>query len=114
MAQLMSRVELTRNGGTRRIVPTLLLVATMLAADPNHFFQEGSISMVKNASADEMRKATRDKTTPPARDPAIAVAEEYQAARQRGTAQALELFIARHPDSAYAEMARADLRVLSR
>jgi hypothetical protein len=86
----------------------------MLALDPNHFLQKGNISMVKNASADEMRKATRDKTTPPARDPEIAVAEEYQAARQRGTAQALELFIARHPDSAYAEKARADLRLLSR
>lgn len=114
MGKLMSRVELTRNAGNRRIVPTLLIVATMLGLDPNHFLQKGSISMAKNASADEMRKATRNKTTPPARDPEIAVAEEYQAARQRGTAQALELFIARHPDSAYAEKARADLRLLSR
>ena len=110
----MSPVELTRHGGTRRIVPTLLIVATMLALDPHHFLQNGSTSMVKVASADEIRKATRDKTTPPARAPEIAVAEEYQAAQQRGTAQALELFLARHPDSAYAEKARADLRLLSR
>ena len=114
MAKLISRVELTRNAGNRRIVPTLLIVATILGLDPNHFLQEGSISMAKNASADEMRKANRDNTTPPARDPEIAVAEEYQAARQRGTPQALELFLARHPDSAYAEKARADLRLLSR
>jgi hypothetical protein len=114
MGKLMWRVELKRNAGNRRIVPTLLIVATMLGLDPHHFLQKGSISMAKNASADEMRKATRDKTTPPARDPEIAVAEEYQAARQRGTAQALELFIARHPDSAYAEKARADLRLLPR
>jgi hypothetical protein len=51
---------------------------------------------------------------PPARDPAIAVAEEYQLARQQGTVQALELFIARHGDHPLAEKARADLRRLSR
>ncbi|WP_245283529.1 hypothetical protein [Bradyrhizobium sp. URHD0069] len=34
----------------------------------------------------------------PARDPQIAVQEEYEIARQRGTAQALELFISRQPD----------------
>ena len=114
MARLMSRVELTRNVGTRRIVPTLLIVATMLGLDPNHFLQEGSISMAKKAFADEMRAATRDNTIPPARSSEIAVAEEYRAARQRGTAQALELFLARHPDSNYAEKARADLGILSR
>ena len=70
--------------------------------------------MARSASADEIGKATRDRTTPPARDPEVAVAEEYQAARQRGTAQALQLFIARHPDSAYAEKARAKLRRMPR
>ena len=70
------------------------------------------MSMIQNASADEMRKASRGPTTPPSRDTEIAVAEEYQGARLRGTAQALELFLARHPDSAYAEKARADLRLL--
>jgi hypothetical protein len=57
--------------------------------------------------------AARVNTTPPARDPEAAVAEEYQAARLRGTAEALELFIARHPDSALAEK-RAELRQLRR
>ena len=70
--------------------------------------------MAKIASADEVGKAARDQTTPPARDPEVAVQEEYQAARQRGTAQALELFIARHPDSAYAEKARSELRRMPR
>ena len=107
--KFMSRPKLTRNAGKRRIVLTLSIVATMLAVDPDHFLQKRSISMAKNASADEMGKAARDQTTPPARDPEVAVAEEYQAARQRGTAQALELFIARHPDSACAEKARAEL-----
>ena len=114
MAKLISRVELTRNAGNRRLVLTLLIVVTILGLDANHFVQEGTISLVKNAFADEIRNATRDNTTPPARDPELAVVEEYQAARQRGTPQALELFLARHPDSAYAEKARADLRLLSR
>ena len=70
--------------------------------------------MTRKASADEMAKAARDRTTPPARDPELAVAEEYQAARQRGTAQALELLIARHPESSYTETARAELRRMPR
>jgi hypothetical protein len=44
----------------------------------------------------------------------LAVQEEYQLARQRDTAQALELFIARHPDSPLAEQARADLAAMRR
>jgi hypothetical protein len=51
---------------------------------------------------------------PPARDPGIAVQEEYEIARQRGTVQALELFISRHPDDRLAAKARADLRLLQR
>lgn len=43
----------------------------------------------------------------PARDPAIAVKEEFDLAGQRGTVEAFELFIARHPDSALADQARA-------
>ncbi|HXO67750.1 MAG TPA: hypothetical protein VN838_02200 [Bradyrhizobium sp.] len=68
--------------------------------------------MSKIAAADEAQKAVR--TTPPPRDPAVAVEEEYQLALRQGTAPALELFIARHPDSPLAEKARADLRRLSR
>ena len=70
--------------------------------------------MTKDAAADEINKAVRANSMPPARDPEAAVAEEYQAARRSGTAEAFELFIARHPDSALAETARADLRRLRR
>lgn len=108
----MSRTKLTRN--RRKVLVTLLVVLPMLPFDPQHLLWEGSFFMAKIASADEAAKATRDRTTPPARDPAVAVAEEYQAARQRGTAQALELFVARHPDSPFAEKARAELRRLRR
>ena len=111
----MSRAERARNAGTRRIAQaTLLVLPIMLPLDPEHIVPERGISMTKDASADKMGKATRAPTTPPARDPEIAVTEEYQAARQRGTAQALELFITRHPDSAYAEKARDELRRMSR
>jgi hypothetical protein len=65
-------------------------------------------------AADETRNTLRDRTTPPARDPKAAVEEEYRLARQQGTAQALQLFIARHPDDPLAEKARADLRRLPR
>jgi hypothetical protein len=51
---------------------------------------------------------------PLARDPALAVEEEYQLARRLNTIQSLELFIARHPDHPLAAKARADLRMLSR
>jgi len=43
-----------------------------------------------------------------------AVAEEYEAARGKGTREALELFIARHGDAPLAEQARAELKRLSR
>jgi hypothetical protein len=92
---------------------TALLATVMSLPDPGQTSRERRISMSKSAAADEA-KALREKTTPAARDPKIAVQEEYEIARQRGTAQALELFIARHPDDPLAAKARADLRSLSR
>lgn len=45
-------------------------------------------------------------TTPPARDPNIAVQEEFELARKSGTIEAIQLFILRHPDDPLAEKAR--------
>ncbi len=70
--------------------------------------------MVEKAKADDSGKAARAPAMPMARDPAVAVAEEYEAAHQKGTREALELFIARHGDDPLAEKARAELRRLSR
>ncbi|HEV7878677.1 hypothetical protein [Bradyrhizobium sp.] len=70
--------------------------------------------MSKIAAADQAQKTVRDSTTPPARNPNAAVEEEYQFALRKGTAAALELFIARHPDTPLSEKALADLRRLSR
>jgi hypothetical protein len=83
-------------------------------ADLDHLFSKGMPVMASKADADETGKAARAPSVPPARDPAIAVAEEYELARQKGTAAALELFIARHSDDPLAEKARADLKRLSR
>jgi hypothetical protein len=88
-----------------------LLVATILLFDPDHSLYERGFLM---AAADETRNTVRDQTTPPARDPKAAVEEEYQLAHRQGTQQALQLFIARHPDDPLAEQARADLRRLPR
>lgn len=74
--------------------------------------------MAQKANVDvegsETRKAGRAPSMPMARDPAAAVAEEYEAARRKGTREAFELFIARHGDDPLAEQARAELRRLSR
>ena len=110
--KLMGRTEFTWG---RRLRPaTLLILALLVPLDPDHLFREGKLSMAKDASAAGTQKPAGDSMMPPARDPEIAVAEEYQAARSGGTREALELFIARHPDSALAEKARAELRRLSR
>ncbi len=70
--------------------------------------------MVDKAKADDSGKAGRAPSMPMARDPAIAVAEEYEAARRKGTREALELFIARHGEDPLAEQARAALKRLPR
>ena len=48
---------------------------------------------------------------PPARDPALAVAEEFALAEDAGTSAALILFIARHPGTAAAAAARDRLAI---
>jgi hypothetical protein len=91
-----------------------VLAAIVLLIDPDGLLCERRILMAKAASAGETPKPVPQATTPPARDPKIAVEEEYQIARQQGTVQALELFIARHPDDPLAQKALADIRRISR
>lgn len=71
-------------------------------------------AMAGKAKADDGGKAGRAPSMPMARDPAAAVAEEYEAALRKGTREALELFIARHGDAPLAEQGRAELKRLSR
>lgn len=91
-----------------------LLGALVALAGPDHRPFGGLPVMVGKANADDNGNAVRAPTVPPARDPSAAVAEEYEAARQQGTREAFELFIARHGDDPLAEKARAELRRLSR
>lgn len=90
------------------------LGAFVALASPELSFPEGQLVMTRKAEADEAAKAPRAPVMPPPRDPSIAVAEEYEAARAKGTAEALELFIARHSDDPLAERARAELKRLVR
>jgi len=92
-------------------LPNFLLLAMILLVGPGRILRE-KWTLSDSAAANEMQKDIRDNTTPPARDPKLAVEEEYQLARQKGTVQALELFIARHPEDPLAEKARGDLRQL--
>jgi hypothetical protein len=97
----------------RRLLLAGLLGTVLGLAGPDHLLSKG-MHMVRKAGAEDASKAVRAPIVPPARDPALAVAEEYELARRKGTAEALELFIARHGDDPLAEKARADLRRLSR
>src|SRR3981189_1221005 len=106
-------------GARKAEEPSPALVASLLAAivlliDPGDLLCERRILMAKVAAAGETPKPVPQATTPPARDPKIAVGAAYQIARQQSTVQALELFIARHPDDPLAEKARADLRRMTR
>ena len=74
---------------------------------------DAEIVLSTSATANEMHKDIRGNIVPPARDPKLADEEEYQLALQQGTAEALQLFIARHPDSPFAEKARDGLKRLS-
>lgn len=93
-------------------LPAFLLAILLQVTD--RIFPEGIPLMSKPANAGEKPPASPERTMPPARSGEIAVQEEYEIARRRGTAEALELFIARHPDSALAERARAELRQMKR
>ncbi|WLA68018.1 hypothetical protein [Bradyrhizobium diazoefficiens] len=81
-------------------------------AGPDHRPFGGLPVMARNAN--DNGKAIRAPSVPPARDPSVAVAEEYEAARRTGTREAFELFIARHGDDPLVAQARAELKRLPR
>src|SRR4051812_23619264 len=95
----------------RRVGAMIALAILWPDADSLVVGRGSTLSKTANAGDGQQMPS---RTTPPARDPQLAVQEEYQLARQRGTAQALELFIARHPDSPFADKARADLAAIKR
>ncbi|MCP3384646.1 hypothetical protein NLM31_30160 [Bradyrhizobium sp. CCGUVB4N] len=88
--------------------------ALVTFAGMDHLPLGGVPVMVGKANADDGGNALRAPSVPPARAPSAAVAEEYELARQKGTPEAFELFIARHGDDPLAEKARAELKRLAR
>lgn len=98
----------------RPSLPVGLFGALIALGGLSHHSLGGLPVMVEKAKADDNGKAPRAPSMPMARDPAAAVAEEYEGARRKGTRAALELFIARHGDDPRAEQARAELNRLPR
>lgn len=93
---------------------TFALFAIILMFEPDQSLPERSLFLPKIAAADDAQTPVRAKPMPPARDPKIAIAEEYKLALDRGTVQALELFITRHSDDPLADKARVELQRLRR
>ena len=100
----------TRRSG---LILAILPAATVLLPVPDRVSPGEDILMPRKAHG-QPSAAAPERTMPPARNPEVAVEEEYNIARRRGTAEALELFIARHPESSLAERARAELRHMKR
>ena len=97
-----------------RLLSAGLFSALVALSGPDHLPLGGLLAMVGKANADDGGKVLRAPSVPPARAPSAAVAEEYELARQKGTPEAFELFIARHPDSPQAQKAREDLGAMKR
>ncbi|MBR1142442.1 hypothetical protein [Bradyrhizobium sp. AUGA SZCCT0431] len=106
--------KVLRKKATPRAFTISLLAATILLPDSDRLIQKGHFAMTKAIASDEKPGTAAKNTMPPARDPKLAAEEEYQLARRLNTVEALELFIARHPDDPLVAKARADLRRLSR
>ncbi len=70
---------------------------------------ERSRPMAKTDEPSRLTQNQRGGTLPLPRDPEIAVREEYDLAKGRGTAEAFELFLARHPDHALVAEARREI-----
>ncbi len=73
---------------------------------------ERSYPMAKTDDTTRLAQDRRSEPLPRPRDPEIAVREEYDLAKGRGTAEAFELFIARHPNHALVVEARRELERL--
>jgi hypothetical protein len=83
---------------------SVMVMAVLLGADLDSANASGKTPAMQNPASDQGATGPA-RMTPVARDPKIAVAEEFELARKRGTTEALDLFILRHPDDPLAEEA---------
>lgn len=90
---------------------TAILFVGGLTTYPNPLV-ERSRPMAKTDDPSRLTQGRRSEPLPLPRDPEIAVREEYDLAKGRGTAEAFELFIARHPNHTLVAEARRELELL--
>jgi hypothetical protein len=82
---------------------TEILIMSLLSA-----FNPGGNAV--EASSADLQRVVMERPA----DPEKAVQSEYESLKKAGTREALELFIARHPDHPLAERAREDIRRLGK
>jgi hypothetical protein len=73
---------------------------------------ERSRPMAKTDDPSRLTQSRHSEPLPRPRDPEITIREEYDLAKGRGSAEAFELFIARHPNHALVAEARREMERL--
>lgn len=76
------------------------------------FCAVGALAGCAEAGGDSAMNPQAPSIASPARDGNIAIMEEYDAAVQKNTIEAFELFILLHPDHPYVALAQANIRRL--
>ncbi len=74
--------------------------------------RQAALALLLAAGLTGMGEPPKSPPAAPARPGDVAIVEEMEAARVQGTAEAYELFIARHPDHPLAAQARRELERL--
>ena len=88
-----------------------ILFVSGLTTYSNPLVERGR-TMANTDDPTRLAQPRRSEPLPLPRDPELAVREEYDLAKGRGSAEAFELFIARHPDHALVAEARRELERL--
>jgi len=84
------------------------LINALLAAEfaGTMGFDRQTQTPAERMHSDDQSQQAPQRTVPLPRDPKVAVAEEFEIIKRRGTREAFDLFIARHPESPLAAEAR--------
>jgi hypothetical protein len=99
----------------RAVLLVSLTVAILFVGDLTTYrnpLVERSYAMAKSVDPTRLAQDRHGEPLPRPRDPELAVREEYDLAKGRGTAEAFELFIARHPSHTLVAEARRELERL--
>jgi len=88
-------------------VSRISCLALMLTACSSASPDQSSLNQNQTIMKPSASSQNKPNTTAPARDGNVAILEEFEAAKLKNTAQAYGLFIARHPNHALTEQAKA-------